>query len=71
MSSEKNQPDCNYDHCQQEHENGNAIDAMHITHPFTMWCIWVSFFDVEIFCKLSPYAHKNHFHSKDIKQMGF
>ena len=36
--------DGDYNECHQEHENRDAVDAMHITHPFAMWGIWVSFF---------------------------
>lgn len=60
MFFEKDQSNRNDDHRQQEHKNGNAIDAMHIAHPFAMRCIRVSFFDVEIFCYLTPDSHRNH-----------
>jgi hypothetical protein len=42
----------------QEHKNGNAVNAMHITHPPGIGRIWVSFLNVEIFCDLSQYTHE-------------
>ena len=57
MSFKENIFDNNYNQREQEHENGNAIDAMHIFHPLAMWCVRVTFFYVEIFCYLIPDAH--------------
>jgi len=61
MFFEKNKPDCNNDHRQQKHENGNAIDAMHIAHPFAVRCIRIFFFDIEVFCYLAPDSHRSLF----------
>jgi len=68
MSPEKNHPDYNKDQTQEKYKNGNAIDPMHIAHPFAMRRIRISFFDIQVFCQLSPYSHKNHLRFKDIKQ---
>ena len=61
MSPEKNHPDQDDQQTYQKHKNGNAVDAMHIAHPFTMRCIRVPFFNVEVFCNLPPYSHKKSF----------
>lgn len=46
-------------HSCKEHENGNAVDAMHIPDPLGIRSIGVLFFEVEIFCYLLPKAHFN------------
>ena len=38
-----NELDGKDDHGQQEHKNGNAVDAMHIFHPLRSWRIGVFF----------------------------
>jgi len=71
MFFEKNQPDNNKNQPQQEYENRNSIDAMHITYPLTMRCIRISFFNIEVFCNLSPYSHKTIFVSKILNSKDF
>ena len=58
MLFEKDKPDKDDDQCRQEHKNGDAVDAMHITHPAAVRRIGISFFDVEIFCYLTEHTHK-------------
>ena len=70
MSPEKDHPDQDDHQPNQKHENGYAVDTVHITHPFTMRCVRISFFDIEVFCNLSPNSHKKRLHCKDIKQSG-
>ena len=41
----------------QKHENGNAIDPMHILHPLRMRCVRITLLDVEILPDLSPNSH--------------
>jgi hypothetical protein len=57
MSFEKNQPDDHKDQSQEEHKNGDAVDAMHIPHPLSIRRIRVPLLDVEIFPYLSPDSH--------------
>lgn len=46
MLSKKKDPD-KYDYQgENEHKDGNAVDAMHVAHPCRNWRIWVSFPDV-------------------------
>lgn len=39
-------PHQQHQQCKQEHQNGNAVDAMHIFHPLSPWTVRVGFFDV-------------------------
>ncbi len=36
---EHGQPEDHDDHRNQEHKNGNAVDAMHVSHPFAIGLI--------------------------------
>jgi len=58
MLSENKQLKYNNDETYEEHEEGNAVDAMHILHPTGMWSLRISFFDVEVFGQLSQDAHR-------------
>lgn len=50
----------NNDQCYQEHEQGNAIDPMHVLHPSRMRSPGIPFLNVEIFGQLSPYTHNTY-----------
>lgn len=66
---EKNKSYGNYHKCQQEHEDGNAVDAMHIFHPLAVRCVRVTLFYVEIFCHLPEYAHLCLFYISKIRTL--
>lgn len=65
MSFEKKHPDNNNDDPDQEHENGNTVNAVHVPHPFAVGRIRVSFFDIKVFGYLAHHSHKNQFPPKD------
>jgi hypothetical protein len=48
----------NDNQCKKEHENRNAVDTMHVSHPTAMRCIRISLFDIKIFCYLTENSHK-------------
>ena len=50
-------PDENNDQARQEHENGYAVDAVHVFHPPGIWGFGVPLDKVKVFCDLSEYAH--------------
>jgi hypothetical protein len=58
MFFEEEQPDDDNDQCKQEHKDGNAVDAMHIFYPSATGRIWIFLFDIQVFCQLSQYSHK-------------
>jgi hypothetical protein len=57
MPFKENSFDGNHNQREQEHENGNAVDTVHVFHPLAVRCVRVTLFDVEIFCYLIPDAH--------------
>lgn len=59
MLSENKQFKYDNDKPYEEHEEGNAVDAMHVLHPFGMRSIGISFLYVEVFGQLSQYAHNS------------
>jgi len=46
------------DQSNEEHENGNPVDPMHVPHPLRIWRIGVPLFNVEVFFNLPPDTHK-------------
>ncbi len=64
MSFKKNHPDNDNNDPDQEHKNGNTVNAVHVTHPFAVGRIGVSFFDIKVFGYLAHYSHKINFSSK-------
>ena len=47
----------NDDQCNQEHEQRNAVNTVHIAHPLAMGRLWVALFYIKIFRQLSPKSH--------------
>jgi hypothetical protein len=45
------------DQCYDEHEEGDAINTMHVFHPLGMWSFRISFPDKEVLGQLSQNAH--------------
>ena len=56
-ASEYSQPEDHDDQRDQEHKNGNAVDAMHVSHPFGIRLIRIPFPQVEIFSQLFENSH--------------
>jgi hypothetical protein len=63
MSLYQKEPNRNDNQTHQEHKNGNAINAVHISHPSAMRRIRISLFQVEIFSELPPDSHNAKFES--------
>jgi hypothetical protein len=55
---EKHQFYKDHDQRYQKHKQADAVDAMHITHPFCIRRVGIALFDVQIFTQLFPYTHK-------------
>jgi hypothetical protein len=53
---------------EQEHQQADAVNAMHVAHPPAFWRIRILFFEVEVFCDLLPYTHKQSFIATNINQ---
>jgi hypothetical protein len=51
--AKENDPDDDNDEAEKKHENGYAVDAMHILHPCTVRGIGISLFDVKVFRDLA------------------
>ncbi len=45
----------------EEHQEGDAVHAVHVLDPLVAWLVGVSFFDVEVFRYLSPKTHGGFF----------
>jgi hypothetical protein len=58
MTLKNKYPEDHNDQADKEHKEGNAVDPMHILHPLGMRCLRIPLFNVEIFAKLPPDAHK-------------
>jgi hypothetical protein len=54
---EKDHSHENNDQRYQEHKQRYAVNAMHITHPFTMGRFGIALLNIEIFSQLSPHSH--------------
>jgi hypothetical protein len=52
------------DQAKYEHENTDAVNAMHVFYKPGFWTAGIRFFNVEIFCYLPKYTHKK-LHRKD------
>ena len=52
MPFEENDFNNNNNQRHQKHENGNAVDAMHVLDPTRVRSIRVPLFDVQVFCNL-------------------
>jgi hypothetical protein len=46
------------DQSNEEHENGNPVDPMHVPHPLRIRRIGVPLFNVEVLFDLPPDTHK-------------
>jgi hypothetical protein len=57
MMFEKQVPHDQNDQPYQEHEYGNAVDPMHVSHPLRIRRIRIPLLDIEIFSYLSPDSH--------------
>lgn len=42
----------------QKYKDGDAVHTMHVFCKIGAWCVWIAFFDVEIFAYLPPDTHK-------------
>jgi hypothetical protein len=58
----KNQAKKDDEDTNQEHENGNPVDPVHIFYPGAGWFVWISFNDIKIFSNFAQYTH---FEDKD------
>ncbi|HMH33138.1 MAG TPA: hypothetical protein VK543_08930, partial [Puia sp.] len=47
--SKENDANDDDEQADQKHENGYAVDAVHVFHPFAMRGIGVALFDVKVF----------------------
>lgn len=57
MSFENKQFKYNNDQSYEEHEQGNAVNPMHVLHPTGMWSLRIPFLYVKVFGQLSQDTH--------------
>jgi len=53
----KNHSEYNNQDTDEEHENGNPVDRIHIANPAVGWFIRILLADVEIFGQFAEYTH--------------
>ena len=49
--------DSENDKAEQEHEDADTVDIVHVANPFFFWTVRVFFFQVEVFRYLFPDSH--------------
>jgi hypothetical protein len=53
----KNHSEYNNQDTDEEHENGNPVDRIHIPYPAVRRLIWILLTDVKIFGQFAEYTH--------------
>lgn len=69
--TKKNKPDEDNDQCKKKHEDGNAVDAMHVFYPAVAGGAWIFLFQVEVFCQLPEHTHGGNFEVRIFNVPGF
>jgi len=52
------------DQAKDEYQQADAIDAVHVTDPFTFWPVGIFFLNVKVFGYLTPDSHDAYCHTK-------
>ena len=53
---------------ENKNQQADAVDTMHITYPFIFRPVGILFFQVEVFCYLTPDAHDITFYGTKLAQ---